>query len=309
MDMDVLCIGYAAYDISMFISEYPAEDSKSHTDTVLECGGGPAANAAYSLSIWGKRCAFAGLVGDDSHGRQVLSEFESAGTDISLLEVREGYPTALSLILVNRRNGSRTIVSRKIEQCHYRPDRAVLTGMQPEVLLLDGHELEASLDAVTAFPRAKSILDAGSLRQGTEVLSRKVDYLVSSERFALEVTGLADLACDANREKALRDLRDVNGKTVVITLGEMGLVFDAGEGPGYLPAYPAKAVDTTAAGDIFHGGFACGVAEGMTLDQTLRFASMAASLSVREMGGRSSIPSIQRIREALARAEQGSGRL
>ena len=51
MDMDVLCIGYAAYDISMFISEYPAEDSKSHTDTVLECGGGPAANAAYSLTV------------------------------------------------------------------------------------------------------------------------------------------------------------------------------------------------------------------------------------------------------------------
>ena len=307
MGSDVLCIGYAAYDISMFVSDYPAEDSKTHTDTVLECGGGPAVNAAYSLSVWGKRSAFAGLVGNDSHGTQVVAELRSAGTDISLLEVHEGYPTALSLILVNRRNGSRTIVSRKIAQCHYRPDRALFAGMQPEVLLFDGHELDASLDALEAFPRAKSILDAGSLREGTDVLSKKVDYLVSSEKFALEVTALPDLASNANREKALRDLRDVNGRTVVITLGDRGLVFEAGEGPGYLPAYPAKAADTTAAGDIFHGGVAYGVAEGMTLDQILRFASMAASLSVRETGGRSSIPSIEQIREALACAEHSTG--
>src|SRR5580698_6735060 len=110
MSIDVLCIGHAAYDVSMFVDEFPLENSKRETHTLLEAGGGPAANAAYLLSLWGSSCAFAGLVGDDDYGRRIRKEFEAAGTDVSLLELRSGYQTPLSFILVNRQNGSRTIV-------------------------------------------------------------------------------------------------------------------------------------------------------------------------------------------------------
>ncbi|OFX16504.1 MAG: hypothetical protein A2Z18_00575, partial [Armatimonadetes bacterium RBG_16_58_9] len=232
---DCLCVGHAAHDISVFVSEYPRENSKGETQLVIECGGGPAANAVYSLSTWGKRCAFAGLVGDDSYGLRVISEFESAATDISLLELRSGYPTPLSVILVNEQNGSRTIVNRKISESPYRPDASALARIEPKVLLFDGHELEASLDTLAAFPDAVSILDAGSLREGTDVLSRKVGYLVASERFAMQVSGLSDLNTDEHRREALRQLRARNDGTVVITLGERGLIYDSGIGPRYLP--------------------------------------------------------------------------
>src|ERR1700679_1430425 len=116
MSIDVLCIGHAAYDVSMFVDEFPAENSKRETHALLQSGGGPAANAACLLSSWGSHCAFAGLVGDDDYGRRIRAEFEAAGTEISLLELRPAYDTPLSFILVNQKNGSRTIVNRKAQK-------------------------------------------------------------------------------------------------------------------------------------------------------------------------------------------------
>jgi len=96
MNAEVLCIGHAAYDVSMFVEKFPEEDTKTETAESLESGGGPAANAAYLLSKWGVRCAFAGLVGDDPYGRRILEEFKAAGTDTSLLELRPRHATPVS---------------------------------------------------------------------------------------------------------------------------------------------------------------------------------------------------------------------
>jgi len=70
-----------------------------------------------------------------------------------------------------------------------------------------------------------------------------------------------------------------------------------------LPAFPATVVDTTAAGDIFHGAFAYGVLNEKPLQENLRFASMTASLSVQLPGGRKSVPPIARVKEALTNAQ------
>jgi len=169
-----LCIGQAAYDTTVFVDTFPEENSKCETHEMLECGGGPAANAAYLIALWGTRCAFAGLVGDDSHGRRIREEFQSAGANLSLLELRAGHVTPVSLIVINRQNGSRTIVNRKAQDSSLDLDTTKLGALSPRVLLLDGHELQASLTALTANPEAISILDAGSWREGTAELAGRV---------------------------------------------------------------------------------------------------------------------------------------
>lgn len=300
MPLDVLCIGHAAYDVSVFVEGYPRENSKVETHESLEACGGPAANAAYLLSSWGLNCAFAGLVGDDAYGQRIRDEFRSVGSDVSLLESRKDHATPLSMILINRQNGSRTIVNRKLKGSTLRIDKTCLSAMAPRVLLFDGHELEASLAALQAFPKAISILDAGSWREGTEALAGRVSYLAASERFALQATGMMDVHSRASRRRCLQMLRERFPTTTIVTLGESGLMMDDGKGFRYLPAFPAQAVDTTAAGDIFHGAFAFAIAQAMPLWESLRFGSMAASLSVQVPGGRSSIPALNRVKEALA---------
>jgi sugar/nucleoside kinase (ribokinase family) len=168
--------------------------------------------------------------------------------------------------------------------------------------LFDGHEPAASLAALEAFPDAVSILDAGSWREGTAELAKRVDYLAASERFALQATGAPGLAAEPDRRECVRLLRERYDTVVVATLGERGLIGDDGAGFFHLPAFPARAVDTTAAGDIFHGAFAWALARALPFGEALRIGSMAASLSTRKTGGRASIPALTEVGKELAHA-------
>lgn len=302
MSLEVLCIGQAAYDLFLYLERFPLENSKSETALSQESGGGPAANAAYLLSLWGTRCAFAGVVGDDYYGQQIVAEFRSVGADTSLLEIRADFPTPLSVILVNRQTGSRTLVNRRVQGAPLNFEPRALAGLSPKVLLFDGHELAASLAARSAFPNAITILDAGSAREGTLALADKVTYLLASERFALQETGLPNLDSADLQQACLDMLAERFGTTAVVTLGERGLIVHDGRCHDKVPAFSAAVVDTTAAGDIFHGAFAYGALNEKPLRENLRFASMTAALSVQMPGGRKSVPRLAQVKEALANA-------
>jgi sugar/nucleoside kinase (ribokinase family) len=299
--VDILCVGHACWDINLFLDGFPLENSKCEIRTMLECGGGPAANAAYLLSRWGVSCGLAAAIGDDAYGRRIIDEFQAVGTDVSLLERSPEHPTPLSVILVNQHSGSRTIVNRKA----IRPAMSLQLSAEsavhaaPRVLLFDGHELEASLHAMRLFPTALSILDAGSLREGTQELAKRVRFLVSSERFARQLSGMPDLDSPEHQARAMAALHACNGNPVVITRGERGMLYGTGDAMEQLPAFAVQAVDTTAAGDIFHGAFAYGVLRGLPDRETLRWAAATAALSVTVPGGRTSIPSLSQVEELL----------
>jgi sugar/nucleoside kinase (ribokinase family) len=298
--MDVLCVGHAAWDISVFLTAYPAENSKSEIQTMLEGGGGPAANAACLLSRWGTRCALAAAVGADDYGARIARELAADSTDVALLYRDPARPTPVSVILVNAQNGSRTIINRKAPAAGA-PLRlaASLWPEPPRVLLFDGHELAAARDAMQLFPQACTILDAGSVREGTRELARRVDHLVCSEKFARDMSGVPDLTTPAHQAAALGALHQLNGKPVVITLGKNGALHGTGARVEQLPALAVQARDTTGAGDIFHGAFAYGVLTGLPWLETLRLALAAASLSVAVPGGRTSIPTLAQAQAAV----------
>ncbi len=298
MSVSALCIGHACWDLSMQVDAYPAENSKTETNALLESGGGPAANAAWLLGRWGVPTALAALVGQDEYGGKAVKELADAGVDCRLIEQRAGHATPVSFIIVNRATGSRTIINRKIPASSLQLTRPMLDGLNPRLLLFDGHELQASLAALEAFPSAITVLDAGSLRDGTSVLAGKVRYLVCSEQFARQVTGEAEVL--ARSQQCLARLRGMYANVVVVTLGSSGLVLDDGSHQGHVPALPVEAKDTTAAGDIFHGAFAFGLLNGMDLERTLQLATVAAGLSVGKPGGRPSAPVLDDVLKRLS---------
>jgi sugar/nucleoside kinase (ribokinase family) len=281
----------------MFVDAYPAENSKTETKLLIESGGGPAANAAWLLGHWGVPTAFAGVLGQDDYGGKAVKELVDAGVDCRLVEHRTKHVTPLSFIIVNRTTGSRTVVNRKVPSAGLRLPRPSLQGLDPKLLLFDGHELDASLAAMEAFPSAVTVLDAGSMREGTTTLAAKVHYLICSERFAAQVTGEADVL--AHQADCLRRLRELCGNVVVVTLGANGAIFDTGECQGHLPALPVGAHDTTAADDIFHGAFAYALLKRLTLQKALQLAIVAAGLSVQRQGGRPSVPQLKTVLERL----------
>jgi sugar/nucleoside kinase (ribokinase family) len=304
--MDTLCVGHAAYDLIFSMDCFPAENTKHPVDSLVECGGGPAANAAFLLALWGVPTGLAALVGDDPYGHAIVAEMQKIGADTSLLEVRKGFATSLSAILVNVQGGSRTIINRTIKGDHVRLDPQKLAAAKPKVILVDGHAVQAGLDAIARYPNAKTVIDAGSLYEGTSTLVPKVDYIVASEGFAKQLSGGASCDTPEGKERAISGLKKVAkpGAALVVTLGERGLFYGTEQGVKHLPAPKVTAVDTTAAGDIFHGAFTYGVLQGMSLEENLLFSSRTAALSVTRPGGRTSIPTLEEVRRFAARSHE-----
>ncbi|OVE81465.1 hypothetical protein BVY04_03220 [bacterium M21] len=296
-NIDVLCCGHAAYDLIYSLPSFPEENRKYRIEQMQVSGGGPAANAATLLANWRVNTAFAGVVGADPFGDMILNELTMHGVDIALLEQREAYPTPVSCILANEQSGSRTILNRR--QAGAACSLSNEFDWEPKVLLFDGHELESSLALMACFPGAQTILDAGSLHEGSRVLAEKVDFLVSSADFGRQLSGLPALTTREQRATAMHALGELNSGCCVITLGEFGLIYMLDGNIIELPALAVKAIDTTAAGDIFHGAFAYGILDGWSLRETLELAICAAGLSVQRPGGRSSIPALAEVQTML----------
>lgn len=282
VNVDVLCVGHASYDLIFSVSRHPGVDEKIVAGSLLSCGGGPAANAAVCVSKLGLTSAFAGYLGHDLYGDKHFQELTDYGVNTQLI-VRGASPTSLSTILV-KPDGKRSLINYKGSTQALSADVLNITHIPAEVVLFDGHEPLISLPLADKARRANipTILDAGSVHEGTLALMSRVDYLVCSEKFACQYAGDA--------RQALSRLAKL-ASNVVITLGERGLIWQRGNGQGALPAYSVAAVDTTGAGDAFHGAFAAALAAGMDWQTLLQYASAAGALCCTEMGARLGLPS------------------
>lgn len=279
-NIDVLCVGHASYDLVFSVFHHPNADEKISAMDFVSCGGGPAANAAVMVARLGLSSAFSGYLGHDLHGSRHLQELEENGVFAELV-VRGDLPTPVSTVLV-KPTGERSLINYK----DARPlpaDSVDFSRINPKVVLFDGHEPELS-KAVLEKIKGKNIptvLDAGSVHDGTLALMDKVDYLLCSEKFALQHSGTI--------ENAMNELSKA-APFLAITLGEKGLLWKRGDEEGSLGGYKIDAVDSTGAGDAFHGAFAAAIADGMGWRQSLCYASAAGALCCTKTGARQGLP-------------------
>jgi sulfofructose kinase len=283
-NVDVLCVGHASYDLIFAVSHHPGADEKIVADSLLSCGGGPAANAAVCVSKLGLNSAFAGYLGHDLYGDKHLQELADVGVNTQFI-VRGSSATPLSTVLV-KPDGQRCLINYKGDTQVLAADAVDCALLSAKAMLFDGHEpfLSLALLEQARQRNTPTILDAGSLHQGTLALMHEVDYLVCSEKFAIQYAG--------NVQQALSELAGF-APVVVITLGEQGLIWQRGKEHGALPAYPITALDTTGAGDAFHGAFAAALALGLDWQALLRYASAAGALCCTQMGARLGLPGQQ----------------
>ena len=300
-DLQAICCGHAAWDLNFMMDGFPVEDEKYKIDNLIQTGGGPAANAACLLARWGVRTAYAGLVGGDVYGRLIIQELEATGVDTSLVQTAREGNTPLSAVIVNRRNGSRTLLNRRNASDQPAVDSRTLQrlrGLSPRVLHFDGHALDLSLKLMELFPDAEVVMDAGSYRAATDRLCAAADYAICSKRYAQEASGKSDIESEAGRQRCIRLLGERYPGRVAVTLGDGGLYYgrrtgeapERGIEPVSMPAFKVDAVDSTGAGDIFHAAFSYSLISGLRFEDGIRLASAAAALSVQVPGGRTSIP-------------------
>jgi sulfofructose kinase len=279
--IDVLCVGHASYDIIFSIPHHPDADEKIIASEFIACGGGPAANAAITVSKLGFHAAFAGYLGQDLYGEKHWQELIDYHVNTDFI-IRGVSPTPLSAVLV-KPDGTRSLINFKGKTKALPAVSIDFNQLNVNVMLFDGHEPFISTPLVKTARRYNipTVLDAGSLHEGTSALMYLVDYLVCSEKFALQFADDIETALTQFAERS---------PNVVITLGDKGLIWKRGLEKGSLSAFAINSIDTTGAGDAFHGAFAAAVAAKMSWHDTLRFASAAGALCCTKMGARLGIP-------------------
>lgn len=289
----ILCLGHASYDITIPMDKYPTENIKYRVLNRIECGGGPASNAAYLLGKWGMNTYFSGVLGNDIYGKRIKKEFENVGVDTRYIELSKKYKTTNSFIIVNKKNASRTIFayrdkSMKMENTNIR--------IKPDYALFDGEDFEIATKVIRNNPDCITILDAGRAKYSTIKLGKMVNYLVASKNFAEDFTGVKINYKDYNSLVKVYNLLEKDfTANIVITLESHGCLYKIDGKVKIMPGYKVKAIDTTGAGDIFHGAFVYALVKGYSYEDILRIANITGALSTTKIGGRYSIPDINEV--------------
>ncbi|MTV48755.1 ribokinase [Heliobacillus mobilis] len=291
----VLVIGSINMDLVCYSDRIPHVGETVMGSRFTTVPGGKGANQAMAASRLGAQVSFIGAVGKDSYGREMLQYFQNNRLQTTYIkEVDDS--TGVALINVDAAGNNQIVV---VPGANYRLGPADLEAAQEafagcDVVVL---QLEVPLETVgKAIELGKRfgkpvILNPAPVQSLPEEWLSQVDYLVPNEHEALLLGGEPEDGFEKLFHK-------ING-TLIVTLGDKGLLFIDEEGSRSQSAFEVKPVDTTAAGDAFVGGFSVALAEGRPISEALRFASATAALSVTHSGAQTSLPHRNEVLEFL----------
>lgn len=292
--MRIICIGMASYDITIPVESYPVENTKNRIKELIECGGGPASNAAYLLGKWGENVSFLGVIGNDIQGYFIKKEFESANVNTKYLEINSSFKTPISHIVANTTEGTRTIFTYR-KPMKMKP---ISLDFKPDIILMDGQEYEMSKKLIERYPEAIKVIDAGRCEGEILELCSLCDYIVCSKTFAEKVSGVnVDFSKTNTLLEIYMKLKNKFKNNIVITLEDRGCLYEKDGKVNILSSLKVAAKDSTGAGDIFHGAFVYGIANNYSFEECLKIANVAGAISCTRIGGRYSVPSKEEVLE------------
>lgn len=285
---DVVGVGYTAYDYLGIVPHLPKPDTKLEVRQLLEQGGGPVSTALVTVARLGKTAALIAKIGGDTRGRLMLDDLKRENVDTSGVVVSPEHHSQFAFIMVEPGKGHRTILWGRAGLPNLAEGEIDIDLVRSARLLhVDNHEIPGAIQAARAA-KAEGIpilLDAGTPDDRIEELLSLVDFAVASQSFPEKLTGHGD------RLRALQAIRDYGPKVAAMTLGPDGAVAVTEGGVFHSPGFPVTVVDTTGAGDVFHGAFAYGIIEGWAIPEILRFSNAVAAMKCGSLGGRTGIPS------------------
>ena len=257
-----------------------ASERTRYTGRLVSAGGMIATALAQAAQL-GADAHVLSLVGDDPEGRQVRRRLRALGVDTRRLLRSSQLPTTVAVVLVDRRSGARRFVV---------PDRRALERQAPDfdltpirpgaVLLIDGHFPAQARRAVRWAREVGAPVVADFHRPSPPVLA-----LLPFVDFAVVPREFAEAWMPGGVRETLERLRDEFGATPVVTLGAQGGVWLDGARVRRFRSPRVRVVDSTGAGDVFHGAFAAGIAQGWSLERTLARAARAGALACTSLGG------------------------
>ena len=303
---DVVGVGLNATDTLLLVPHFPEYAGKAPIVEELMSPGGQVASAIVTCQRLGLRTKYIGTVGDDERGAIQMQSLLQEHINVDHVQIRQGCPNQSAYIIVDQRTGERTVFWRRDESLRIDPSQIAAEQITCARLLhIDGHDTAAVEHAARIAHEAGMpvTVDVDTIYHGFDRVLRYVDYLIASSEFPVQWTNQRDPF------RALELIQQEYGmKVAAMTLGAYGsLAYSEGRF-FYSPAFVVNCVDTTGAGDVFHGAFCYAVLENLPLDEALEFANAMAALNCTVLGARGGILGSAEARRLMARAERRSNR-
>jgi sugar/nucleoside kinase (ribokinase family) len=298
----ILCAGIIVLDEVFYVEEFPRPDSKVEAKDFFIVNGGCAGNAAVAIARLGGRAMLAGPLGGpagkDGNGDRVLAALARERVDTGACQRVDGLATALSAIFVDAR-GDRTIVT-------YRDHRIAAAAPDDPQALVAGADLVLADNRYPQFVRPiceaararklRIVLDADKPAAANDPLFRLATHVVFSTECLTATSGCGDLA------EGLQRMAQETDAFLAVSNGPHDILFLESRMLARVPVFPVRAVDTLAAGDALHGGFALALAEGRSEAEALRFGAAVAGIKCSRMGGSAGAPSRAEVEAMLAKS-------
>lgn len=306
----ILVVGSLNCDYVATVPRMPAP-AETITGTGLQIHpGGKGANQAVTagrMADASMEVHMLGCVGSDAAGAMLLDSVRRAGVDTASIRELEGFPTGSALIWVAA-SGQNSIVVIPGANAQLTPEdvrAAEALYWKTRVAL---HQLETPLETVEAAlalgrqRRVITILDPAPAQTLPAGMLSLVDLLTPNEVEAAMLLGESPRTLTVEDAYAVATrLLEIGPRAVIVKLGAEGAVFVNHLQRFHVPGLPVRAVDTTAAGDTFNGALAAGIAEGMEMQEAVRFANAAAAISVSRHGAQPSVPARDEVDQLLER--------
>jgi ribokinase len=290
----IIVIGSSNTDMVIKSKKLPSPGETILGGTFLMNPGGKGANQAVAAARLGGNVTFVTKHGNDIFGVEAAQLFEKEGINTKYLIKDENNPSGVALINVDE-YGENTIVVASGSNgtlSAYDISNEVFNAGKDDIFLM---QLEIPVGTVEFVAEkavalgSKVILNPAPARKLNDDLLACLFIITPNETEAEILTGIR-VTDKESASKAASVLRQKGVKNVVITLGGSGAFILTDNISELIPVVPVKAVDTTAAGDVFTGALAVAISEGIDLKKAVVFASKAAGISVTRMGAQASAP-------------------
>ncbi|AEN67097.1 PfkB domain protein [Enterobacter soli] len=292
----IVCVGITVLDRIWYLDELPKEGGKYVAKDYTEVGGGPAATAAVAAAKLGAKVDFIGRVGDDDTGARLLTELESLGVNTRYTRIIKGARSSQSAVMVDA-SGERVIANYPSPDLPAEADWLQdIDFSQWDIVLADVRWHDGAKQAFTLarLQGVQTLLDA-------DVTPQDIAELIAlSDHAAFSAPGLQRLTQMDNPIDALKKAQTLTNGHVYVTQGREGCYWLENDELCHQPGFTVEVVDTTGAGDVFHGALAVSLGQQEPSRDAVRFASAVAALKCTKPGGRAGIPDCDQTRSFLS---------
>lgn len=299
--IQVVGLGMSTLDILVRLAELPTWEEGTHFGAMAIDGGGPVATAIAAVARLGVPAGFVGTYGNDRLGEIKLQTLTENGVDVSCMVQRPVPENEIVLVTVHEQTGERIFTGARAFQDYTLSAEEIGAGRFREyitaadVLHLDGYHADAARMAAGWMRQAgkRVVLDGSATRRpiGSQMraLVGQVDVLICGAGFGPTLTGRTD------PWEVGRAILDMGPSVVIQTEGKTGSYTVTRDERFHTPSFDVHVVDTTGAGDVFHGAYIVAMLRGWDMRRSVQFATAVSALKCTGLGGRRPIPCFDQV--------------